>query len=76
MVSLRSSRQDRTLLVVVWLLDLVVLGLGIALLQPALLLWGVIGLPGAVFLTRVHLRDTRRRPPAAPPSDDGPAPPA
>ncbi len=76
MVSLRSGRQDRTLLIVVWVLDLVVLGLGIATLQPVLLLWGVIGLPGAVFLTRVHLRDTRARPPSAPPGDDGTTPPA
>ncbi|MCK9894693.1 hypothetical protein [Frankia sp. AgB32] len=77
MVSLRSGRQDRTLLIVVWVLDLVVLGLGIATLQPILLLWGVIGLPGAVFLTYVHLRDTRARPPSTPPhDDDGAAPPA
>ncbi|MCK9876117.1 hypothetical protein MXD59_10060 [Frankia sp. Ag45/Mut15] len=59
MVTLRSRRQDRLLVVVVWLLTVVVLGLGIATVNPILLLWGVIGLPGAVFLTRVHLRDTR-----------------
>ncbi|MCM3925313.1 hypothetical protein ND748_27050 [Frankia sp. AiPs1] len=64
MVSLRSGRQDRLLVVVVWLLTVVVLGLGIATLNPILLIWGVLGLPAAVFLSYVHLRDTR--PPAGP----------
>ncbi|MCM3886619.1 hypothetical protein [Frankia sp. R82] len=59
MVTLRSGRQDRLLVVVVWVLTVVVLALGIATVNPILLLWGVIGLPAAVFLTRVHLRDTR-----------------
>ncbi|WP_462188743.1 MULTISPECIES: hypothetical protein [unclassified Frankia] len=63
MVSLRSGRQDRFLVGVVWLLTVLVLGLGIATLNPVLLLWGVLGLPAAVFLTYVHVRDTR------PPSD-------
>ncbi|CAO5164875.1 conserved hypothetical protein [Frankia sp. AiPs1] len=70
MVTLRSGRQDRLLVLVVWLLTAVVLGLGIATVNPILLLWGVIGLPAAGFLTYVHLRDTRAgRPDPANPSD-------
>ncbi|KJE22074.1 hypothetical protein FF36_03666 [Frankia torreyi] len=70
MVSLRSGRQDRLLVVVVWLLTVVVLGLGIATVNPILLVWGVLGLPAAVFLSYVHLRDTR--PPAGPGGSGGP----
>lgn len=72
MVALRSTRQDRALLVAVWALTLVVLAVGIAAVSPVLLLWGVVGLPGAIFLTRVHLRDTRRS--ADPATDDSPDP--
>ncbi|SNQ45697.1 conserved hypothetical protein [Frankia canadensis] len=60
---LRSGRQDRVLVVVVWALTVVVLGLGIATVSPILIVWGVIGLPAAVFLTFVHVRDTRSAPP-------------
>lgn len=66
MVNLRSGRQDRLLVIVVWLLTVVVLGLGIATASPILLVWGVLGLPAAVFLSYVHLRDTRSGPPAGP----------
>ncbi|EIV95885.1 hypothetical protein [Frankia sp. QA3] len=66
MVNLRSGRQDRLLVIVVWLLTVVVLGLGIATVNPILLVWGVLGLPAAVFLSYVHLRDTRPRPPSGP----------
>ncbi|CAJ64486.1 hypothetical protein; putative signal peptide [Frankia alni ACN14a] len=69
-MSLRSGRQDRLLVVVVWLLTVVVLGLGIATVNPILLVWGVLGLPAAVFLSYVHLRDTR--PPAGPAGPAGP----
>nr|MDT0667858.1 hypothetical protein [Micromonospora sp. DSM 115978] len=27
-----------------------------------LLVWGVLGLPGAIFLTRIYVRDHRRQP--------------
>ncbi|WP_261568290.1 hypothetical protein [Frankia gtarii] len=64
MVNLRSGRQDRLLVIMVWLLTVVVLGLGIATTSPILLVWGVLGLPAAVFLSYVHLRDTRSGPPA------------
>ncbi|MCK9904248.1 hypothetical protein CC117_09915 [Parafrankia colletiae] len=60
MVELRSGRQDRVLLLVVWGLTLVVLVLGALTLSPILLVWGIIGLPAAVALGYVHLRDTRR----------------
>jgi hypothetical protein len=59
-VALRSTRQDRALLFTVWALTLVVLAAGIATINPVLLLWGVVGLPGAIFMTRIHIRDTRR----------------
>lgn len=48
------------MVVAVWALTALVLGLGIATLSPILLLWGAIGLPGAIFLTRIHVRDTRQ----------------
>jgi hypothetical protein len=51
---------------------LVVLTLGIVSLSPVLLLWGVVGLPGAIFLTRVHVRDTKLA--AQPPAEDSPNP--
>ena len=59
MVGLRSTPQDRVLLLIVWVLTLVVLVLGIITLSPILLVWGSIGLPAAVFLTYIHIRDTR-----------------
>jgi hypothetical protein len=59
MVALRSGRHDRPMVVLVWVLTLAVLGLGIALVNPVLLVWGAIGLPAAVFLTRIHVRDSR-----------------
>ncbi|CUU55740.1 hypothetical protein Ga0074812_105395 [Parafrankia irregularis] len=61
MVELRSGRQDRALLLIVWGLTLVVLVLGVLTLSPILLVWGVIGLPAAVALGYVHVRDTRRQ---------------
>jgi Flp pilus assembly protein TadB len=60
MVALRSSRQDRTMLVAVWVLTTVVLVLGILAGSPILLVWGTVGLLAAIFLTRIHLRDTRQ----------------
>ncbi|OAA18765.1 hypothetical protein UG55_110017 [Frankia sp. EI5c] len=65
MVELRSGRQDRALLLIVWGLTVVVLVLGALTLSPILLVWGVIGLPAAVLLSYVHLRDTRRSATAA-----------
>jgi hypothetical protein len=59
MVALRGSRQDRTLLIAVWVLTVVVLVLGGLAQAWPLLLWGGIGLLAAVFLTRIYLRDTR-----------------
>ena len=65
-----SRDRVRVLVGVVWALTVVVLGLGIATVNPILLLWGVIGLPAAVFLTYVHVRDTRQAPPPPPPAPD------
>jgi hypothetical protein len=59
MVKLRSTRQDRTLLIAVWVLTVIVLGLGGLSRSPILLVWGTVGLLAAIYLTRVHLRDTR-----------------
>ncbi|WP_018504496.1 hypothetical protein [Parafrankia discariae] len=72
MVGLRSGRQDRALLMVVWGLTLLVLVLGALTLSPILLVWGVIGLPAAIALSYVHVRDTRSAPsrPAAGEEDD------
>jgi len=61
MVALRSTRQDRTLLIVLWLFTVLVLVLGGIVVNPILLVWGTVGLLAAVFLTRIHLRDTRAR---------------
>jgi|GEM_PF-2761628 len=59
MVKLRSTRQDRTLLIAVWVLTVIVLVLGGLAVSPILLVWGVVGLLAAIYLTRVHIRDTR-----------------
>jgi hypothetical protein len=59
MVALRSTKQDRTLLIVLWLFTAVVLTLGGLAVSPILLVWGTVGLLAAVFLTRIHVRDTR-----------------
>jgi hypothetical protein len=59
MVVLRSARQDRWLLVPVWALTVAALGLGIVLVAPILIFWGAVGLIGALFATRVLLRDVR-----------------
>jgi hypothetical protein len=57
MVGLRSGgRQDGILLVLVWVLTVAALAAGIALVVPLLIFWGVVGLIGAAFLTRIHLR--------------------
>jgi hypothetical protein len=61
MVALQSRRADRIPLVAVWVLTLAVLAVGIAAVSPILIVWGVLGVVGVVFLTRVHLRDTRVR---------------
>jgi Na+-transporting methylmalonyl-CoA/oxaloacetate decarboxylase gamma subunit len=65
MVALRSARRDRWLLAPVWVLTLAVLGVGIALVVPILIFWGAVGLIGAVFATRVLLRDVRSEAAAA-----------
>ncbi|OHV38211.1 MULTISPECIES: hypothetical protein [Pseudofrankia] len=59
MVKLRSTRQDRTLLIAVWVLTVIVLVLGGLSRSPILLVWGTVGLLAAIYLTRVHFRDTR-----------------
>ncbi|MDT3443733.1 MULTISPECIES: hypothetical protein [unclassified Pseudofrankia] len=61
MVKLRSTRQDRTLLIAVWVLTVIVLVLGGLAKSPILLVWGTVGLIAAIYLTRVHFRDTRSR---------------
>ncbi|SBW28105.1 hypothetical protein [Protofrankia symbiont of Coriaria ruscifolia] len=61
MVALRSRREDRTLLVAAWVLAVTVLVLGVAVVAPILIMWGVLGVAAAVFATRIHLRDTRAR---------------
>ncbi|WP_322753886.1 hypothetical protein [Frankia sp. Cas3] len=58
MVALRSRRADRAPLVAVWVLGLAVLGVGIAAVSPILIIWGVLGVAGSAFATRIHLRDT------------------
>jgi hypothetical protein len=77
MVALRSGgRQDAILLVVVWVLTVAALALGAVLAAPILIFWGVVGLAGAGFLTRIHLR-TRAAADAADAAadNDGPADP-
>ncbi|ADP79081.1 hypothetical protein [Pseudofrankia inefficax] len=59
MVGLRSRRQDRTLLIVLWLFTAIVLVLGGFAVSPILLVWGTVGLLAAIFLTYIHVRDTR-----------------
>jgi hypothetical protein len=59
MVALRSTRQDRTLLIVLWAFTAIVLTLGGLAVSPILLVWGVVGLLAAIYLTRIHIRDTR-----------------
>jgi hypothetical protein len=61
MVALRSRRQDRGLIVALWVLTLPVIGLGIAVVNPILIFWGALGVSAAAFLTRIHVRDTRAR---------------
>jgi hypothetical protein len=76
MVPLSSARRDRWLLAPVWVLTLAVLGVGIGLLVPILIFWGAVGLIGAIFATRILLRDVRSEgdAPAAtrPPGDETP----
>ena len=62
-----SKRSDAQLLVVVWVLTLVVLGIGIAATAVVLLVWGGIGLIGTTVATVIYMRG-RQRPPAVPPS--------
>jgi hypothetical protein len=59
MVALRSRRQDRTLLIVLWLFTALVLVLGVLAVSGILLVWGSVGLLAAIFLTYIHVRDTR-----------------
>jgi hypothetical protein len=59
MVALRSKRQDRTLLIVLWSFTVIVLVLGGFAVSPILLVWGTVGLLAAIYLTRIHVRDTR-----------------
>jgi hypothetical protein len=61
MVALRSRRQDRGLVVALWALTLPVIGLGVAVVNPILIFWGALGALGAVFITLIHVRDTRAR---------------
>jgi hypothetical protein len=61
MVGLRSRRQDRTLLIVLWLFTAVVLVIGGLAVSGILLVWGTVGLIAAIYLTRIHVRDTRRQ---------------
>lgn len=72
MVALRSRRQDRTLLIVLWLFTALVLVLGILAVSGILLVWGTVGLLAAIFLTYIHVRDTRHvaDDPGAGPSPD------
>ncbi|MBL7496782.1 hypothetical protein I6A84_37180 [Frankia sp. CNm7] len=77
MVALRSTRQDRTLLIAVWALTVVVLVLGGIVVSPILLVWGTVGLIAAIYLTRIHIRDTRsrgNRPGDGPGADGAPEP--
>ncbi|WP_239308756.1 hypothetical protein [Frankia sp. Cj3] len=61
MVALRSQRADRVPLVAVWVLALAALGVGITAVSPILIVWGVLGVAGSAFATRIHLRDTGPR---------------
>ncbi len=71
MVALRSGgRQDAVLLMVVWGLTVAALVLGIILVAPILIFWGVVGLIGAGFLTRIHRRTGAAQHPGAPESAD------
>ncbi|WP_045876150.1 hypothetical protein [Pseudofrankia sp. DC12] len=70
MVGLRSRRQDRTLLIVLWLFTVIVLVIGGLAVSGILLVWGAVGLIAAIFLTRIHVRDTRQ--PDAPGTAAGP----
>ena len=58
-----SKRSDVQLLAVVWVLTLVVLGIGIAATAAVLLVWGGIGLIGATVATVIYVRG-RHRPPS------------
>ncbi|MGF7239149.1 MAG: hypothetical protein ACQSGP_29965 [Frankia sp.] len=76
MVALRSGgRQDAVLLMVVWGLTVAALVLGIILVAPILIFWGLVGLVGAGFLTRIHRR-TGAAPKHPAGHDNGPADPA
>ncbi|MBL7492013.1 hypothetical protein I6A60_11130 [Frankia sp. AgB1.9] len=80
MVGLRSRRQDRTLLIVLWLFTAVVLVIGGLAVSGILLVWGTVGLLAAIFLTYIHVRDTRGQgddleAPATPGQDEDPAAP-
>jgi hypothetical protein len=70
-VALRSTRQDRRLLIVLWVFDAVVLALGATALSVILLVWGGIGLIAAIYLTYIHVRDTRSGGGAPPPIGPG-----
>jgi hypothetical protein len=68
MVALRSNRQNLPLLIVLWVFEVVVLTLGSIAGSAILLVWGGIGLIAAIYLTYIHVRDTRSGgggPPAA-----------
>ena len=71
-----SKRSDVQLLAVVWVLTLVVLGIGIAATAVVLLVWGGIGLIAATAATVIYVRG-RHRQPSVPPSvgehPEGPA---
>ena len=58
-----SKRTDTQLLAVVWVLTLVVLGIGIAATAVVLLVWGGIGLIGISVATVIYVRG-RHRPPS------------
>lgn len=69
-VALRSTRQDRALLIAVWVLTVAVLVLGGIAKSPILLVWGTVGLIAAIFLSRIHFRDTRGSGTSTPPDAD------
>ena len=56
-----SKRSDAQLLAVVWVLTLVVLGIGIAAGAVVLLVWGGIGLIGVAVATVIYVRGRHRR---------------
>jgi hypothetical protein len=66
-----SKRSDAQLLAVVWVLTLVVLGIGIAATAVILLVWGGIGLIGAAVATVIYVRG-RHRPPSVGEHPEGP----